>query len=96
MRLQTAIFTPYGSEIVLVLVDSRFTRKLAGDVMLSRLAPYFPRHPIMLVSIEENGFRAHSTFQTSRLLALLQLENITFTEIDIGLPPVRRETAAPF
>lgn len=96
MRLQTAIFTPFGSEIVLVLVESRFTRKADGDAMLKRLAPYFPRHPIMLVSIEANGFRAHSTFQTSTLLALLQLENITFREIDIGRPPARYEAAAPF
>jgi hypothetical protein len=50
--------------------------------------------PIMLVSIEDNGPRAYATFETHMLLALIQLENLFMTVLDLdALPP---EEALPF
>ncbi len=89
MLIRTAIFTPYGPDIIIALVPPPFTEPEAGGLMLKRLHPFFPVSPIMLVSIQPNGFRAYATFQTSTLLALLQLENLTFTALDIFSPPVK-------
>lgn len=69
--------------LAIVLVDSADTLPERGPALLVRLQPHFPALPIMLVSIEDNGFRAFATFQTSELLALVQLEHVAFVEIDI-------------
>jgi hypothetical protein len=82
VKIQTAVFTPYGSEIIVALVPIGQTAPDEGDAILTRLQPCFPTHPIMLVSVEKNGFRSFAAFQTGRLLALLQLEYLHLTEID--------------
>lgn len=76
-----------GLALAIVLVDSADTLPERGPALLRRLQPYFPALPIMLVSIEDNGFRAYATFQTSELLALVQLEHVNFIEIDIAAGP---------
>jgi hypothetical protein len=81
--VQAAIFTPYGPDIVVVLAPSSSTGLASGNALIARVQPHFPTSPIMLVSIEENGFRAHATFQTARLLALLQLELLSFAPVDL-------------
>jgi hypothetical protein len=96
VKVQTAIFTPYGPSIVVALVDSHFTVSGAGDQLLDRLAKHFPRDPIMLVSVEQNGFRAYATFQTGVLLALLQLELLSLEELDLDQPPIEAEAPLPF
>lgn len=75
------------SALAIVLVDSADTLPERGAAMLTRLQPHFPTLPIMLVSIEDNGFRAYATFQTSELLALVQLEHVEFVEIDVDAGP---------
>lgn len=79
-----------GSPLLVALVDSDFTRPAAGDALMARIQPHFPTMPIMLVSIEASGFRAHAAFQTGALLALLQLEQLTFSSLDIDKPPEKK------
>ena len=78
---------PYGSPLLVALVPSDFTNSTAGPNLVKRLQPYFRCLPIMLVSVETNGFRAHAAFQTHVLLALIQLEYLNFEELDLNTPP---------
>ncbi|MDQ1829788.1 hypothetical protein [Massilia scottii] len=93
--MKSACITVGGSELAIVLVDSTDTLPERGAALLVRLQPYFPALPIMLVSIENNGFRAFATFQTSELLALVQLEHVTFVDVDVSALPADTE-ALPF
>ncbi|NHZ34468.1 hypothetical protein [Massilia rubra] len=81
--MKSACITVGGLVLAIVLVDSIDTLPERGPALLVRLQPYFPALPIMLVSIEDNGFRSFATFQTSELLALVQLEHVAFVEIDL-------------
>jgi hypothetical protein len=51
---------------------------------------------MMLVSIEPNGYRAYAPFETHRLLALMQLEQLTLQPVDLSLPPPEKYEALPF
>lgn len=96
MKIQVAEIDPYGSIIIVAIVNSAYTVAGPGDELLSQLQPYFKIHPIMLVSIEENGFRAYAPFQTHLLLALIQLENLSLRELDLSVPPAEEEEELPF
>ena len=96
MKVQVATFAPHGSPIVVAIVDSAFTVKGAAEPVLKKIGAHFPTHPIMLVSIEPNGFQAYAPFQTGQLLALLQLETLRLSEIDLALPPPERDEPLPF
>lgn len=96
MRVRVAAFTPYGSEIAVVLVPPSHTEPHAGDAMLRNVATHIQQKPIMLISIGANGFRAYATFQTAELLALLQLEIITFVDLDLSESPEQLQTEVPF
>jgi len=96
MKIQVMEFAPHGSPIVVAIVDSRFTLKGAAEPVLKKVAARFPSRPVMLVSIEPNGFRAYAPFQTGELLALLQLEELAFEEIDISLPAPEGDMPLPF
>lgn len=96
MKVQVTTFAPHGSTIVVAIVDSALTIKGAAEPVLKKIAAHYPTQPIMLVSIEPNGFRAYAPFQTGQLLALLQLETLTFSEIDLALPPPERGEPLPF
>ncbi len=94
MIVRTAVVAPSGSPLLVALVESAFTLPAAGDALMKRIQPHLPTMPIMLVSIEANGFRAHAAFRTGEILALLQLEQLAFTELDLDKP--LPEAAAPF
>jgi len=96
MKIQVAEVTPYGSPVLVAIVSSEYTNPSHGTGMLRQIQPYYPSHPIMLVSVEGNGFRAYATFETHMLLALIQLENLHATEIDLSMPPPEVEEELPF
>lgn len=96
MRVQAAEIDPYGAPIMVVVVESVHTLAGPGDVLLRRLQPYFPLHPIMLVSVQPNGYRAYAPFETHRLLALIQLEQLTLQEVDLSVPPFMEDEPLPF
>lgn len=96
MRIQVTEFAPHGAPILVAIVESRFTVKGAAEPLLKKVAEHFPTLPVMLVSIEANGFRAYAPFQTAELLALLQLEQLRFREIDVSLPAPEDDAPLPF
>lgn len=87
MIVQTSEWTPYGAYIRVVLVPSEYTLAGPGDRLIDRIMVYAPPYTVMLVSIEENGFRAYAPFQTQELLALLQLEELEYLPLDLSVPP---------
>lgn len=96
MRIQVTQFAPHGAPIVVAIVDSRYTVQGTAEPVLKKVAQHFPALPVMLVSLEPNGFRAYAPFQTGELLALLQLETLRFQEIDISLPAPDKDGPLPF
>jgi hypothetical protein len=97
MKIGVAMFAPHGSPIAVALVDSSYTASAEmGDPLIERIQRHFPTRPVMLVSIDENGYGAHAQFQTSTLLALIQLEVLNFSEVDLGLPPHVEDDELPF
>ena len=96
MRAQVTEFAPHGSPVVVAIVEPRYTRAGAAEPVWKQVAAHFPARPVMLVSVEPNGFRAWAPFQTGQLLALLQLETLALREIDLSLPPPRVDEPLPF
>lgn len=96
MKIPVAQFSPYGPSIAIALVASQYTNAEHGPAVLKRLSPHFPTQGIMLVSVEDNGFKAFATFQTGVLLALIQLEYLQFSEVDLHKPPALPEQDLPF
>lgn len=96
MKVRVAEIDPYGSIIIVAIVDSKYTVAGPGDELLRQLQPYFKIHPIMLVSVEHNGFRAYAPFQTHLLLTLIQLENLHLRELDLSTPPAEEDEELPF
>ena len=86
MSIRIAITIVNGSPVLVALVDSAFTLPAACDALMARIQPHHPTMPILLVSIEDNGFRAHAAFRTGEILALLQLEQLAFTDLDLDKP----------
>lgn len=96
MEILVAEITPYESPILVAIVNSEYSVAGPGDQLLKRIQPHFPTHPIMLVSVEPNGFRAYALFQTHLLLALIQLEILQTRVLDLSTPPLEIECALPF
>ncbi|MDB5747896.1 MAG: hypothetical protein JWP72_2744 [Massilia sp.] len=96
MRVQITEFAPHGSPVLVAIVDPRYTLKGAAEPLWKKVSTHFPARPVMLVSIEPNGFRAWAPFQTGRLLALLQLETLALREIDLAVPPPGKDELLPF
>lgn len=91
-KLQVAQARIDRLNILVAMVDSEFIGK-EGDVIIRKLVPFYSHLPAMLVSMTDRGFSAHAHFQTHRLLALLQLEELAFETIDLDSPP---EEELPF
>ena len=96
MKVQVTEFAPHGSPIVVAIVDSPHTLDGAAEAVWRQVAAHFPTRPVMLVSVEPNGFRAYAPFQTGELLALLQLESLRLREIDVSAPPPEKDEPLPF
>lgn len=86
-KIPVAEFDPYGAPVALALVPSNFTRPEQGARLIKRIQPYLPTRPIMLVSLEDNGYRAYASFQTHVLLMHAQLQYLDFFEVDLSAEP---------
>lgn len=88
MKVQVAQVEVLGSKIVVVVANSEFTQAHAGAPLILRVQPHYPTQAIMIVSVEQNGFRAFAHFQTAKTLAMMQLELLSFTSLDLSVSPI--------
>lgn len=93
MILRAGIVSVRGVRIALAFAPARYLGPGLGDALLARLTPYFPGLPIMLVSIKGGKRRAYATFDTSTLLAELDLDGIEEHPVDLDAAPP--DTRAP-
>lgn len=95
MTLTCGIVTVRGIRMALVFADPGLLQAGAGDALLARLGPWFPRLPIMLVAPRANPVRAYAQFDTRSLLQELDLTGMVELKIDLDRPPPD-DTAPPF
>jgi hypothetical protein len=88
-------YLPPDVTLAVALVSAEQAVPGAGDDIIRLLKPHFPALPIMLVSVTENGFKAYAPFQTARLLAQLQMEQIYWRDVDPSRPP-EDDSSLPF
>lgn len=74
--------------LLLVLVEAADTIPDRGNAILMKAQRHFPLLPPMLVATTDNGFKAYAHFQTHKFLALVQMLEISWTEIDLDAAPV--------
>lgn len=70
-----------------IVMVEKIPSKAAAEKLLKLASPHFPLHGVMLVALTENGFQAYAHFQTHTILALLQIEKLTFRDVDLAHPP---------
>jgi hypothetical protein len=92
MKLQVAQTRINQLNLLVAMVDLDYIGP-AGDEVIRKLMAFYPHLPAMLVWVGEKGFLAHAQFQTHRVLALLQLEELELYTIDLDNPP---EEELPF
>ena len=95
MILTGGIVTIRGIRVALAFADPDCLRPGVGDALLARLAPWFPRLPIMLAAPREKPSRVYAAFDTRRLLPELDLAGMVEQTIDLDLAPPD-DTAPPF
>jgi len=95
LRLTGGIVTVRGIRMALVFADPGSLRAGAGDALLARLGPWFPRLPIMLAAPRERPLQAYAAFDTRALLPELDLAGMVEQSIELDLPPAD-DTAPPF
>ncbi|WP_208280726.1 hypothetical protein [Massilia oculi] len=95
MILTGGIVTIRDIRIALVFAAPDCLRPGVGDALLARLAPWFPRLPIMLAAPREKPSRAYAAFDTRQLLPELDLAGMVEQTIDLDLAPPD-DAAPPF
>ena len=95
LKLTGGIVTVRGIRLALAFVDPGMLRAGAGDALLARLGPWFPRLPIMLVAPRAHPALAYAQFDTHALLPALDLAGMVELHIDLDRPPPD-DTAPPF
>lgn len=81
------IVTVRAIRMALVFAEPGMLQAGAGDALLARLGPWFPRLPIMLVAPRAHPVRAYAQFDTRALLAELDLTGMVELQIDLDRPP---------
>lgn len=96
MKLEVAVAELKGVRVALAFPPPAWVAPGVGDVLLERLRPHFPLLPIMLVSVQKHGVRAHAAFQAQALVDGADLARLVRTAIDLDAPPAPPDEPPPF
>jgi hypothetical protein len=96
MKLEVALAELKGVRVALAFPPPAWVAPGVGDVLLERLRPHFPTLPVMLVSIQRHGVRAHAAFQAQALVEGADLAHLPRTLIDLDVPPAPADEPPPF
>ena len=95
MKVDASLVEASGVRLAVAYVHDSWVRPGVGDMLISRLAPYFPPLPVMLVS-ENVPPRAYAPFQTQAFLEKITCVQPPRFEIDLSEPPEDEEDELPF
>lgn len=95
MKVDVALAELNRVRLIVAFPHDSWVRPGVGDDLISRLMPYVPPLPIMLVS-ESPTFRAYAPFQTQSFLELLPTVRLQRFEVDLSAPPEDEEDELPF
>ena len=96
MKLEVALAELKGVRVALAFPPPAWVAPGVGDVLLERLRPHFPTLPVMLVSVQKHGVRAHAAFQAQALVDGADLTRLPRTAIDLDVPPALPDEPTPF
>ena len=96
MKIRVALTVLKGVRVVVAFPPPAWVVPGMGDALLARLQPHFPALPVMLVSQQSHGLRAHAAFQAQALVDGALLDGLETTEVDLDLPPPAVSEEPPF
>jgi hypothetical protein len=100
MKIRVAVTELKGVRVAVAFPPPAWVVPGMGDALLARLQPWFPALPVMLVSKQPHGLRAHAAFQAQALVDGAGLEaplhGADTVEIDLDRPPPAVEEEPPF
>lgn len=83
MKVEAALVELLGVRLAVAFVHDSWVRPGVGDRLISRLMPFLPPMPIMLVS-EGGPSRAYAPFQVKAFFELLPSAQVQRFEIDLA------------
>lgn len=87
MKVRVALTVLKGVRVAVAFPPPAWVVPGMGDALLARLQPWFPALPVLLVSSQAHGVRAHAAFQAQALVEGADLDALETVEIDLDLPP---------
>jgi hypothetical protein len=96
MKIQVAVTVLKGVRVAVAFPPPAWVVPGMGDALLARLQPWFPALPVLLVSNQPHGVRAHAAFQAQALVEGADLDALDRIEIDLDAPPPAPFDEPPF
>jgi len=96
MKIEVALTVLKGVRVAVAFPPPAWVVPGIGDALLARLQPHFPTLPVMLVSNQPQGVRAHAAFQAQRLVEGADLDGLERVEVDLDAPPILPDPPPPF
>jgi hypothetical protein len=96
MKIRVAVTTLKGVRLAVAFPPPAWVVPGMGDALLARLQPWFPALPVLLVSTQPHGLRAHAAFQAQALVEGADLGALETVEIDLDQPPGLPDEPLPF
>jgi hypothetical protein len=96
MKIPVALTVLKGVRVAVAFPPPAWVVPGMGDALLARLQPWFPALPVLLVSPQPHGLRAHAAFQAQALVDGADLDGLARVEIDLDLPPPALDAPPPF
>ncbi len=96
MKVAVAVTVLNGVRVAVAFPPPAWVVPGMGDALLARLQPWFPALPVLLVSNQPHGLRAHAAFQAQALVEGAALDGLARVEIDLDQPPPGPSNEPPF
>jgi hypothetical protein len=96
MKIGVAVTVLKGVRVAVAFPPPAWVVPGMGDALLARLQPWFPTLPVLLVSKQPHGVRAHAAFQGQALVEGADLDALARVEIDLDAAPPAPAEPAPF
>jgi hypothetical protein len=96
MKIAVSVTVLKGVRVAVAFPPPAWVVPGMGDALLARLQPWFPALPVLLVSNQPHGVRAHAAFQAQALVEGADLAALPRVEIDLDVAPPAPSGEPPF